>query len=125
MRPRKPVLLFCSSLPRLSIAAYVLETRCTWARITNVSSLKDAEALSGNQFDCVVLMDGRGVENLIGSFDPARVILVSPTRWLYRVTQAGRRVPESDVAALLEAMKLVAQRKRGPKSRVELLQEAA
>jgi len=123
--PRKPVLLYCSNLPRLQIAAYVLETRCTWAKITAVHFMQDALALAPKQFDCIVMLDGNGVEDLIRVFETARVILVSPTRWMYRATQAGRRVPESDVAALLAAMKVVAQRKRGPKSRVYQMAVAA
>lgn len=123
MRPRKPVLLYCARLPRLSIAAYVLEIRCTWARITVVHSIKDAEALAVKQFDCIVLLDGKGVEKLIRSFDAARVILV-PQRE-FRESQAGRQILESDIAGLIDAMRVVAKHKRGPKSRVEQYQQEA
>jgi len=123
MRPRKPVLLYCARIPRLSIAAYVLEIRCTWARITVVHSLKDAEALASKQFDCIVLLDGKGVEKLIQSFDRSRVILVPQQKM--RESQAGRQILESDIAGLIDAMRVVAKHKRGPKSRVYQLQEAA
>lgn len=78
-----------------------------------------------NRFDCVVLQDGPGVEKVISDFDPARVILAIKMQWFYRVTRAGRKVNESDIASLLDAMKTVSTRKRGPKKHVEYLVEAA
>src|SRR5258708_2099397 len=118
MRRIKPVLLYCSSEERLATLAFILSTRCVRAKFFTATSLKDAKDHAGKQFDCIVMLDGTGVETLIDNFDMAGVILVSPSGFDPRVTHAGRQVPESDMAALLEAMKVVSARKRGPRPHI-------
>lgn len=125
MRPRKRVLLYCADPDRRNDLAFVLRIRCLWAFVETFDALTDLVVdTERREAGCVVLVNGMR-EDLGEQFDvdwalsrseiAMRSIEVRDAADLVRPSLAGLAVAAGNIAELVEAMRIAAARKRGPK----------
>jgi hypothetical protein len=119
MRPRKPVLLYCSDKEQLDDLMFLLSIRCGWAYMKDFSKLADMKKYlsTGNEF-CCIIFSTNGSEDLrsVVTLPEAQLRSIEFTKKGEGPSLAGRVV--KDFAVLLEAMRIVSARKRGPKARL-------
>lgn len=110
MRPRKPVLLCCSNEFDTNRLRLVMETRLQ-VEITVAYGLGIVSATRNKQFHCAVLTHGN---TEVIDFLRARGI---PTLEIGKDTSHADRCVIGSMMDILEAVRLMCIRKRGPKAR--------
>lgn len=144
MRPRKTVLLYCADRERRHDLTFVLRVRCQWARIepfAEMAGLLDAleEGRTVDACRCIVLVGAeKGDHTPDGQLHGEDAERRQRVDFEYLLRQPGRSertvevirleaypahnslasrvVLSGEIAALIEAMKLAASRKPGPKA---------
>lgn len=119
MRPRRPVLLYCSNEDQREDLMFRISVRCGWAKMQSFSNLVDLKKYlkQGNEFCCIVFATN-GSEDLMPfvMIPDAHLRSIEFKKNWEGPSLAGRVV--KDFAVLLEAMRIVSARKRGPKPRM-------
>jgi hypothetical protein len=119
------VLLYCADYDRRNDLAFLLRVRCTWARFETFHYVEDMDVAieDGEPFDVLVLAltaepasEAVAIANLMRHPEAsARAVEVRDKTDMDRVSAGGRKVPDGDLRALVEAMWMASWRKRGPK----------
>lgn len=110
MTPHKQILLCCCNELRANELRLVIETRIA-AQVTITASLGVVFAVKDYDFHCAVLING---SKEVIDFLRAREI---PTLEIGNAPSFADRTVSGSMAEILEAVKIMCTRKRGPKVR--------
>lgn len=110
MRPRKQILLCISDEFKAAEMKLIFETRLL-AKVVIADGVGLVSAVHSQSFHCAVLING---SKEVIDFLRAREI---PTLEIGNPSSADRCISGSSMAEILEAVKILCTRKRGPKAR--------